>query len=299
MALIKREYTDEETLITAKNLNEIQDAIIELEDGLFAVEGNGSGETITMTDAANRGFKSFNIYGKTTQDGTPTPDNSVELVSVGGNGSITVNVTGEKESKSMTLATPNGLPGIPVTEDGNYADANGQQWICDEIDLARGVYVQRCGEIVMDGTADVTVGQHGNLQYFCKQPVLGIARLDAGAPKMVLCDRYEASGWTDQNNKAYCVGTAIVITDNRFTDMAATLAILMAEKPRIIYVLESPIETPLPEEEIAAYNALRTYRNHTTVTNDASAYMELEYAMDAKKYIDSMITGSMVPATVE
>ena len=31
MALIKKEYTDRETVITAKNLNDIQDAIIELE----------------------------------------------------------------------------------------------------------------------------------------------------------------------------------------------------------------------------------------------------------------------------
>ncbi len=42
--------------------------------------------------------------------------------------------------QSLTLATPNGLPGIPVTKDGNYTDADGQQWVCDEIDLGRGKY---------------------------------------------------------------------------------------------------------------------------------------------------------------
>ena len=46
-------------------------------------------------------------------------------------------------SQSLTLATPNGLPGVPVSKDGNYTDSNGQQWVCDEIDLARGKYVQR------------------------------------------------------------------------------------------------------------------------------------------------------------
>ena len=35
----------------------------------------------------------------------------------------------------LTLPTPNGLPGIPVTSGGNYTDENGQQWICDEVDL--------------------------------------------------------------------------------------------------------------------------------------------------------------------
>lgn len=43
----------------------------------------------------------------------------------------------------LTLPTPNGLPGIPVTSGGNYTDQNGQQWICDEVDLERGVKVQR------------------------------------------------------------------------------------------------------------------------------------------------------------
>lgn len=38
----------------------------------------------------------------------------------------------------LTLQTPNGLPGVPVSKDGNYTDQNGQQWVCDEIDLGRG-----------------------------------------------------------------------------------------------------------------------------------------------------------------
>lgn len=43
------------------------------------------------------------------------------------------------EPQSMSVTTPNGLPGIPVTSGGNYTDENGQQWICDEVDLGRGV----------------------------------------------------------------------------------------------------------------------------------------------------------------
>ena len=46
--------------------------------------------------------------------------------------------------QELTVSTPNGLPGIPVTSGGNYVDENGQGWICDEIDFERGVYVQRC-----------------------------------------------------------------------------------------------------------------------------------------------------------
>ena len=52
----------------------------------------------------------------------------------------------------LTLPTPNGLPGIPVTSGGNYTDQNGQQWVCDEVDLERGVKVQRVDKAAFDST---------------------------------------------------------------------------------------------------------------------------------------------------
>lgn len=52
----------------------------------------------------------------------------------------------------LTLSTPNGLPGIPVTSGGNYTDASGQQWVCDEVDFERGVMVQRIDKAAFDTT---------------------------------------------------------------------------------------------------------------------------------------------------
>lgn len=52
----------------------------------------------------------------------------------------------------LTLLTPNGLPGIPVTSGGNYTDQNGQQWVCDEVDLEKGVKVQRVDKTAFDST---------------------------------------------------------------------------------------------------------------------------------------------------
>ena len=51
----------------------------------------------------------------------------------------------------LTLPTPTGLPGIPVTSGGNYTDPSGQQWICDEVDLERGMMVQRVYKVDVDG----------------------------------------------------------------------------------------------------------------------------------------------------
>lgn len=52
----------------------------------------------------------------------------------------------------LTLPTHNGLPGIPVTSGGNYTDQNGQQWVCDEVDLERGAKVQRVDKAAFDST---------------------------------------------------------------------------------------------------------------------------------------------------
>ena len=52
----------------------------------------------------------------------------------------------------LTLPTPNGLPGIPVTSGGNYTDPTGRQWVCDEVDLERGVKVQRVDKGAFDAT---------------------------------------------------------------------------------------------------------------------------------------------------
>lgn len=55
------------------------------------------------------------------------------------------------EPQTISISTPTGLPAIPVDSDGNYTDANGQQWIADYVDLKRGKYVQRVNSLTLDG----------------------------------------------------------------------------------------------------------------------------------------------------
>ena len=435
--LDKVTYTDQETVISAKNMNEIQDAILALDDGLFSVDNDKSGEVITITDAAKRGFRSFNIYGKTTQDGTPTPDAPVDLVTAGGKGNISVNVTGKnilpypyKESaktvngvtftvngdgsvavsgtatgtanfmftdysfrlkkgitytlslgndfqatgnpyvwiaisstdaiaginmsiansvtftpqkdvynaavyiitqtvgstfsgtihpqievganatdyepykaQTMTFETPNGLPGILVTSGGNYTDANGQQWICDEKDYARGVYVQRVGSKVFDGSSDEVWGIYTSAPeyagYFRFEQDMAVGTRQGG-----FCDSFQIHStygagqigiWLGVSNNAMYVHNALGLA----ADFESWSAWLSKNPITIQFILATPIETPLSEEELAAYRSLHTYKDNTTVSNDAGAWMELEYAMDAKKYIDSKISGAILAATVE
>lgn len=97
-----------------------------------------------VLNSAEAPLTALTVYGHSTQSGTPSPENPVPIVSAGDNGEINVSVSdGGTQSQTLTLSTPNGLPGIPVSSGGNYTDENGQQWICDEVDLGRGKYVQR------------------------------------------------------------------------------------------------------------------------------------------------------------
>lgn len=71
----------------------------------------------------------------------------------------------------LTLPTPTGLPGIPVTSGGNYTDPQGQQWACDEVDLERGVKVQRVTTMVFSNSSGFNANTTNNgicFQYACK-----------------------------------------------------------------------------------------------------------------------------------
>lgn len=261
------------------------------------VIGSAEGEMIWLDDAIDALFVGMRIFGKTTQNGIPTPANPATLVSVGDLGSI--NLTSNEQT--ITIPISGGLHGIPVASGGNYTDSNGQQWVCDEIDVGRGVYVQRCKVIEIDGTGAIGVNQHTNSQCYCSKSVPDIINLTPpDIPKMVMSDKYEASVWTNQNNMVYCIGTSIVITDSRFTNMEATIAILQAERPKVVYVLAKPIETDLPDEVLDDFQSyIRSHSGDTVVSNDADAHMALEYIMDARKYIDKMISTGIHEATLE
>ena len=82
--------------------------------------------------------------------GKPSPSSEYPqpIVSAGDGGSIDLTVSnGASLSQSMTIATPTGLPGIPVDSGVNYTDAEGQQWVCDVKDYGTGKYTQMVGHI--------------------------------------------------------------------------------------------------------------------------------------------------------
>lgn len=192
--------------------------------------------------------------------------------------------------QTLNLQTPNGLPGVPVSKDGNYTDSNGQQWICDEIDLGRGKYVQRVAVERIQGNwvLEETLDRPGR---FIQNR---LSNQYAGGEIIALCNIASWKNWGSSNGDDRYVfalsGPAFYISPPSDISMTADElnAKLNALKDPVVVLgqLATPIERDLTPEEIAAYKALRTYGPTTVITNDAGAGMEVTYVADTKAYID-------------
>lgn len=354
------------------------------------------GATIIINDAAEgRPFRGLRVFGKSTQDGTPSVENPVPIVNAGEGGSITVEVTGRNllkpnshntyyefplkantvmtlmtngkpsqggnikfsatdgsnvwfsidagqtrvcrsignkdvkdfydqlkvgggleymfavgdiktytpyvEPQSLTLQTPNGLPGVPVSKDGNYTDADGQQWVCDEIDLGRGKYVQRTAEKEVSEITWSGAGTWGNtddyktLAFYAYINSSNINESWEAVKNYGICNYATITsnvfnnsiiGFTLGDYIAFRVPRSLLPDwDENNPSNEPWINWLKAKKeagnPVIVqYALKTPIERDLTPEEIAAYKALRTYGPTTVITNDAGTGMEVAYVVE-------------------
>lgn len=350
--------------------------------------GTETGNPLSVDDAFPAPLCGLTVYGKSTQDGTPTPDAPVPIVSAGDSGSVAVKVTGKNllnpslfqnnkyqsfnaetgyygidysdsywitglqpclpnttyrfnisveggcfydEKKNvigilefeftvktpakcayycanfssvtkpygtpviatvsepatyspyreqlLTLPTPNGLPGIPVPSGGSYTDSTGQQWVCDEVDLERGVKIQRVNAV--DVSTCVITGSTNLAATKRLAILLPLKGKDYTAK--ALCNRlpYFVSFTSD---------TIHFYVD---TNNAQVFIPIGAKNPEegeciLFYILDDPIETPLTPAEIAAYKALTAYSPDTVVQAGDGAGVKLEYQRDVNIVVKNL-----------
>ena len=349
--------------------------------------GSETGNPIAVDDAFAAPLCGLNVYGRSTQDGTPTPDAPVPIVSAGDGGSVTVKATGKNllnildgsgtargvtvtakdglisisgtatssgyvkldilpfiasgvvilsssitspkvklvsetwsailssgaadkmsdmatrivfivtqgqtynltgvkvqlelgttatayspyREQLLTLPTPNGLPGIPVTSGGNYTDPQGQQWVCDEVDLERGVKVQRVYKIDVDGE-NSKFEQNGN---YANLSTRGIPIASyVGGQRIYAISTFTSLPWFHNTvNGSFLYLIAADISGQLNESCKKQLG-------KVYYALATPIETPLTPAEIAAYKALISYAPDTVVQASDGAGVKLEYQRD-------------------
>ena len=249
--------------------------------------GTETGNPISVDDAFPAPLCGLTVYGKSTQDGTPTPDSPVPIVSAGDGGSVVVTLSdGNGKTQTLTLPTPNGLPGIPVTSGGNYTDQNGQQWVCDEVDLERGVRVQRIGKVTPLSATDIFNKLANTEEVRIDNPFIR----DRGRLPM-LCNTFKLVPVTWGVDTPYIFSYAA--TGNASIAFRLPIGVYsetyFKEHPTTVYgILATPIETPLTPAEIAAYKALTTYAPDTVAQASDGAGVKLDYQRDVNLVVKNL-----------
>lgn len=175
----------------------------------------------------------------------------------------------------LTLPTPNGLPGIPVPSGGNYTDSTGQQWICDEVDLERGVMVQRVYKVDVDGE-NIKFEQ---FSYYANLMPKGlpIALYAANGQRIYAASTFTSLSWA-YNTKN---GQFLYLIKDNISDQLNDSC--KKQLGKVYYALATPIETPLTPAELAAYKALTTYAPDTVVQASDGAGLEVTYKCNVRK----------------
>lgn len=376
-------------------IEETEKAVVNAISETTVIFGEATGKVAALRDSANREIRGINIYGKTVQNGTPTPDAPAPLESVGADGTIRMvvsalfnpanvkrdcwltdigdgtdahasgwyvseyipvkenkkyTISGKMQGQSthfydknriylsstylvsgtltvpnggaymringviselyktqvyctdtpdqiLTVQTPNGLPGIPVSSGGNYTDENGQMWVCDEIDFARGKYIRSIARHYLDGSIAphqyLNIG--GHMRFGWNTSEFGIAPRDFSDSNLQRCNRFAPSESPLGTNEVDgVVGTytdgGVYIRYDAVTSKEAMAEYLTANPVEYFYVMKTPIETDLTAEEIAQYSDLHTYYPNTSIYNDSDAGMKVKYLADTKMYIDNKFT---------
>lgn len=173
--------------------------------------GNRSSAIITLKDNCDEIilYASFG-FNQSTNDTATYTDAQLEY------GTAATEYEPYKPAQTLIIPTPGGLPGISVSSGGNYTDENGQQWVTDEVDLEKGVYIKRIEKIAS----------------YNNEPINGPYISETGE---------------------LTVGA------------------------RVLFALDASVETPLSPETIATYKQLHTYAPTTTIINDGGAGMEVGY----------------------
>ena len=245
--------------------------------------GSETGNPLSVDDAFPAPLCGLTLYGKSTQDGTPTPDAPVPIMSAGDGGSVAVTLSdGNGKTQTLTLPTPNGLPGIPVTSGGNYIDPQGQQWVCDEVDLERGVKVQRVTTIVFSNSQKFALGVTNTGVRFVAE-VNGLKNADlTTADSSAFCSALALGNagatWTTAN--VFTINAKLYVRFENITSLDELQQYLQQTPMTLTALLATPIETPLTPAEIAAYKALTAYGPDTVVQAGDGAGVKLEYQRD-------------------
>lgn len=268
------EYVGSSLSLVANGILNTRTVTVDEGDVIYLYEGNGNSQP--------NAIRLFGKYAVQIVAGTEMVEG--DLAITGG---------------SVTISTPDGLRGIPVSTGGSYTDAADQQWLADEIDLVRCVHIQRIGKVVMDG---VTAGRMAaSKSNNTKVNTYNIGTDDwgraIGTDVVLTVSHYPyhgtagGSGYVTMDGVMICdVPGSMYVGHNSIATLEDFNAWLAAQHAAgtpvtVLYPLAEPVETPLTGDALAAAARLCSLYPVTTITAEG-AWIVSKYVADTKAYID-------------
>ena len=203
------------------------------------------------------------------------------------------------KSQTLTIPTPNGLPGLKIPSyigrigyDYSYIIGSAK-FICDEKDYNRFVYRNPIRTVVYNGDENWKKGLTTVTNMYC----IPLPKVSAYG----ISSHFQSIEYSQYQNGVEGMHTSntatLYINASQFATLEEFKAFLKAQYEAgtpvtFVYAVRNEkdiIETPLTEEEIQAYKALHTNYPNTTIYNSDGAGAEVEYVADIKNYIDNKI----------
>lgn len=217
---------------------------------------SNQGET-HLTDSDNGKIQDMMLYGKSSQDGTPTPENPVEIKSVV---NPTVKVTNEDRLKVQSVTLNNiTLNAIPVKSGGNIT-IDGQQYIADYVDVEHGKVIRN---ILKWSLGDFKYG-FNNAVWHINISELGIDGSKIGLSNMFKIQSSNYNGVTASELYIAYDGKAASLNMRGMTDEEFKKW-LREKNPEVYNVLTVAEEIPITPEEALAFKQLMTYYPVTNI----------------------------------
>ena len=238
--------------------NDIAELKEDLSNKITKFYASNQGE-IHITDSDNGKIQYMMIYGKSSQDGTPTPENPVEIKSVV---NPVVKLTNEDGLKVQSVTLNNiTLNAIPVKSGGNVT-IDGQQYVADYVDVERGKVIRN---ILKWRLADLKRGFNNNNVWHMNIPELGIDGSKIGLSNMFKIQNGKYSGVTTSELYIALDGKVASLNMRGMTD-AEFKKWLIEKNPEVYNVLTVAEEIPITLEEALALKQLITYYPVTNVS---------------------------------
>lgn len=260
--------------ISQEKLEQIDKLKEDLANKVTKFYASNQGKT-NITDSDNGKIQDMMIYGKSLQEGTPTPDNPIEIQSVV-NPKLSISNGDGTLTQEATLTYT--LNAIPVSSGGNVT-INGQHYIADYVDIDNKKLVRNVRKMTLTSLSFLTPtvqGTNGEYHY-----AIGYRMPDAlktmfnsmnGAYAYIMCENTRIVQQSKELEYNENVISAFGHKDNleiRLRPLVndySTLEELNAylTSTVVIYPIE-PTVTDLTDEEVQAFKSLTTYYPTTNV----------------------------------